>query len=317
MTKSKIAVLAVGGNAIVTDNSKSSIKDQMAAVEVTCRYIADMVEAGWNVVVTHGNGPQVGFILRRSELTRNEVPELPLEYAGANTQGVLGHMFEKALFNEFKARGIQKKAIALVTQVLVDANDSAFKNPTKPIGSYMEEAVAKDLAQKQNWAIVEDSGRGYRRVVASPKPLKIVELDAIKSLSEQGYLVIACGGGGIPVIENAKGDLESVPAVIDKDLASALLADQLKADLLVVPTGVERVAVNFGKPNQKWLDQVNLDELKQYSAEGQFPAGSMGPKISAICDFIAVNPESKAIITNLENLGKAVQGKAGTLISAK
>jgi len=311
----RTAIVAVGGNSLIVDGQHQSIPDQYKAAAQSSHHIADMIEAGVTVVLTHGNGPQVGFILHRSNVAKGIVPEVPLDYATADTQGALGYMFQRALCNEFRRRGIRRKVATIVTQMVVKADDPALINPTKPIGGYLEEDTARALAAKFGWMVKEEAGRGWRRIVGSPKPQRIVELDLIKSLVADGCIVIACGGGGIPVAENADGDLEGVEAVIDKDLASALLGDQLDADLLVVSTAVEKVAVNFNKPNQKWLDRLSLSEAKQFLQEGQFPSGSMGPKIEAIAFFLERGSKRRAIITNPPNIGRSITGDAGTHIS--
>jgi carbamate kinase len=272
-----------------------------------------MVAAGWNVVLTHGNGPQVGFIMRRSELSIHEVPPVPMDYAGADIQGAIGYMFDRAFRNEFRRRGIDRKPIAVVTQTIVDSNDPAFANPSKPIGSYMEEATAKRIAGDQGWTVREDAGRGWRRVVPSPQPKSIVELDEIRFLVRAGYLVIACGGGGIPVVQDAAGDLIGVEAVIDKDVASSLLARDLGADLLLVLTGVEKVAVDFNTPKQRWLDHLSVEEARRYYAEDQFDKGSMGPKIKAAIQFVD-GGGSEALITDCPNIARALAGETGTRI---
>jgi carbamate kinase len=310
----QVAVVAVGGNSLILDEKHKTVQDQYAAACESMRHIADMIQAGWNVVITHGNGPQVGFILRRSELSRHELHEVPLDSCGADTQGAIGYMFQKALHNEFKRRGLGRQAVTVVTQVLVDKNDPAFQNPTKPIGSFMGEVEAKGKMEKERWAMVEDAGRGWRRVVASPKPQRIIELDAIKKLIDTGLIVIAVGGGGIPVLENEQGDLVGVEAVIDKDYASALLANSLPADLFVISTAVEKVAINFNKPDQKWLDRLTLAEAKRYQAEGHFHKGSMGPKIEACIGFLERGGQ-QALITNPENIGRALKGETGTWIT--
>ncbi len=309
----RLAVVAVGGNALITDKAHQSIPDQYAAAAMTAHYVADMVEAGWNVVLTHGNGPQVGFILRRSELSIKEVTPVPMDYAGADIQGAIGYMFDRAFRNEFRRRGRATRPIAVVTQTLVDRNDPAFANPTKPIGSHFDETTARRIAAEQGWTVREDAGRGWRRVVPSPRPKAIVELDEIRFLANAGYLVIACGGGGIPVIEEESGDLAGVEAVIDKDFASSLLARDLGADLLLVSTGVEKVAIDFNTPKQKWLDRMTLDEARGYSAADQFDKGSMGPKISAIIEYLDGGGR-EGLITNPENIGRALAGETGTRI---
>jgi carbamate kinase len=307
------AVVAVGGNSLIIDDQHQSIPDQVKAATMTSRYVADMVQAGWTVVLTHGNGPQVGFILRRSGIAKGVVPEVPVDYADADTQGAIGYMFQRALYNEFQRRKLKRKVVAIVTQVRVDPKDPDFTNPTKPIGAYMTEDVAKSLAQDLEWTVKEDSGRGWRRVVASPLPQEIIELDIIEALIDLGYIVIACGGGGIPVLRDSNGALQGLEAVIDKDFASSLLARAIRAELFVVSTGVEKVAINYGKPDQRWLEQIGLAELRRYLAEGQFPKGSMGPKIEAIIAFLE-GGGGRALITNPPNLGRALSGAAGTHI---
>jgi carbamate kinase len=311
----KTAVVAVGGNSLIVDADHQSIPDQYKAAAQSSRYVADMVEAGVTVILTHGNGPQVGFILRRSGIAKGAVPEVPVDYADADTQGAIGYMFQRSLYNEFKRRKLARRVVAVVTQVLVDRDDPALANPAKPIGAYMEEDVARSLAKDFGWVVKEDAGRGWRRVVGSPKPRRIIELDVIRSLAGEGCIVIACGGGGIPVVENADGSLEGLEAVIDKDFASALLAHELGADLFVVSTAVEKVAIHFGKPEQRWLDRISLAEARRLLAEGHFPAGSMGPKIEAIASFLGHGGERRAIITNPPNLGRALAGETGTHIT--
>ena len=309
----KIAVVAVGGNSLITDEKHRSVPDQYKAAYESMKHIAGMIEAGWDVVVTHGNGPQVGFILRRSELSRHELHEVPLDSCGADTQGAIGYMFQKALHNEFKKRGIKKDATTVVTQVLVDRNDPAFQNPSKPIGSFMDQATALKQKDAESWHVVEDAGRGWRRVVASPLPKQIVEKAAIENLIKGGFTVIAVGGGGIPVIEDENGDLIGAEAVIDKDYASALLANSIQADLFVISTAVEKVALNYNKPGQKWLDRLTLAEARKYMAEGHFAKGSMGPKIQAVIWYLERGGK-QALITNPENIGRALAGKTGTWI---
>jgi carbamate kinase len=311
---SKLAVVAVGGNALIKDESHRKVRDQYDAAVEAMGHVADMIEAGWRVVVTHGNGPQVGFILRRSELARGELHEVPLDSCGADTQGAIGYMFQKALHNEFKRRGLVKQAVSVVTQVLVDRADPAFQKPSKPIGSFMEADAAKDKMQSEGWSMVEDAGRGWRRVVPSPKPQRIIERDSIQALIDQGFVVIAVGGGGIPVMENEAGDLVGVEAVIDKDYASALLANSLPADIFVISTAVEKVALHYNQPNQRWLDKLTLAEARQFQAEGHFHKGSMGPKIDAVISFLERGGQ-QALITNSESLGRALQGETGTWIT--
>ena len=312
----RIAIVAVGGNSLIVDEHHQSIPDQFEAVAKTSHHVAEMIEAGWTVVLTHGNGPQVGFILRRSGMAKGEVPEVPVDYADADTQGAIGYMFQRALHNEFRRRRLAREVATLVTQVLVDPKDPAFREPSKPIGAHMEEARAKELAASLGWRVKEDAGRGWRRVVPSPQPKRIIELEVIKSMIEQGYIVVACGGGGIPVMEDKRGDLQGVEAVIDKDLASSLLARHLQAELFVISTGVEKVAINFNQPAQKWLGHVSLPELRGYVAEGHFAEGSMAPKIDAVISFLEGAPGGRAIITDPPNLGRALSGAAGTHVTS-
>jgi carbamate kinase len=311
----RLAVVAVGGNALIVDKAHQSIPDQYAAAALTAGYVAEMIVAGWNVVLTHGNGPQVGFILRRSELSIKEVTPVPMDYAGADIQGAIGYMFDRAFRNEFRRRGLARKPVAIVTQTLVDRNDTAFANPTKPIGSHFDEATARRIADEQGWTVREDAGRGWRRVVPSPRPKAIVELDEIRFLANAGYLVIACGGGGIPVVEDEAGDLMGVEAVIDKDFASSLLARDMRADLLLVSTGVEKVAIHFNTPRQEWLDRLSLAQARKLYAEDQFDKGSMGPKILAIIEYLEAGG-TEGLITNPQNIGRALAGHTGTRIRA-
>jgi carbamate kinase len=308
----KVAVVAVGGNSLIKQKGQHTINDQFDAAKETMEHIARMIESGWNVVVTHGNGPQVGFILRRSELAIHELHPVPLDYCGADTQGAIGYMFQKALRNHFKVMGIEKKAATVITQVEVDKDDPAFENPSKPIGSFLDEDVAKErMAEGQ--AFVEDAGRGWRRVVPSPKPKRIVEVEAIETLINSGFVVIAVGGGGIPVVEKEDGDLIGIEAVIDKDFASSLMANRINADLLLISTAVEQVAINFNKPNQQWLDRMTVAEAKAYIAEGHFAPGSMLPKIQACIQFIE-NGGKQALVTDPPNIPRALAGETGTWI---
>lgn len=307
----KLAVVAVGGNALIQQKEKESLPDQYAAVCLTMPHVVDMVQNGWRVIVTHGNGPQVGFILRRSELSAHELHSIPLDYCGSNTQGSIGYMFQTALRNEFKRRGMPNSAATVVTETLVDRNDPAFKNPSKPIGSFMDEQTALQHRDADGWSVMEDAGRGWRRVVASPRPVRIVQQDAIMSLVNAGFTVVGVGGGGIPVIENENGEIEGVEAVIDKDLASALFASSINADLFLISTEVEKVAINFNKPDVQWLDRLSVEEAKKYLAEGQFGKGSMEPKIKAVLNFLECGGK-KALITNPENMLRALRDETGT-----
>jgi carbamate kinase len=309
----KVAVVAVGGNSLIKDKQHQTVPDQYTASEESMAHIAGMIEAGWDVVITHGNGPQVGFILRRSELALHELHPVPLDYCGADTQGAIGYMFQRALYNEFRKRGIRRMAATVVTQMLVDRKDPAFQNPSKPIGSFMDEPAARQHREQEGWAVVEDAGRGWRRVVPSPLPTRIIELDAIQTLIRAGFVVISNGGGGIPVIEDEHGNLTGVEAVIDKDYGGALLAASLEADLFLITTSIEKVALNFNKPDERWLDRMTTAEARQYLAEGHFLKGSMKPKIEAILDYLAKGGH-EALITNPENIGRALKGETGTRI---
>jgi len=311
--KTRLVVLAIGGNSLIRDKDHQSVEDQFEVTRETCKHIREMIELGWTVVVTHGNGPQVGFILRRSELSVQELHPVPLPSIGADTQGAIGYMIQQCLSNELRAAGLERPVVTVVTQVLVDRADPAFQSPSKPIGSFMDEALALKHRREDGWDVKEDAGRGWRRVVASPLPREILELDAVRLLVEAGVVVIAVGGGGIPVIRNAAGELEGVPAVIDKDYASALLANHLQAERFIISTGVEQVCVNYNKPGQRALSSLTLGEARRLLEEGQFPAGSMGPKIQAVASYLeAGGPE--AIITSPECLARALQGEAGTRI---
>ena len=314
----KIAVIAIGGNSLVKDKAHQSIEDQYQAIKETSFHIADMIENGWTVAVGHGNGPQVGFVLRRSEIAHKVegVHEVPLDVCGADTQGATGYGLQQNLYNEFLVRGIKKPVATVITQVEVDRNDPAFQNPVKPIGSFMEEAEAMEKKAKEGWDVVEDAGRGWRRVVPSPLPKRVIEEPAIKQLIEGGTCVITVGGGGIPVVADDTGALKGVAAVIDKDYASSLLGNAIGAELLIISTAVEKVALNFGKPDEKWLDEMTLAEAKAYLAEGiHFAKGSMAPKMQAVIWFLERGGK-KAIITNPENIARALRGETGTTIVA-
>jgi carbamate kinase len=312
----KVAVVAFGGNALVLTNEHNTIDDQFANVVATAPHLVDMIEDGWKLVVTHGNGPQVGFIMRRSELAVEEVSPVPMDYVVADTQGAIGYMFNKALANELRRRGLERPVVTVVTQTLVDPADPAFDHPTKPIGAFMDQATAEAAVAARGWTIAEDAGRGWRRTVASPLPQEIVEIDTIAELLRQGTVVIACGGGGIPVTRDSDGDLVGLEAVIDKDLASALLAERLGADAFVVPTGVEKVAINFGTPEQQWLDTLTVAQATEYAESGQFGEGSMRPKVESLVGFVNSNPTGIGIVTDPANIGRALRGETGTRIQA-
>jgi carbamate kinase len=316
MSDHKVAVVAIGGNSLIMDKSHRTVEDQYRAAKETTFHIADMIEAGWEVVIGHGNGPQVGFILRRSEIAHKVegMHEIPLDVCGADTQGAIGYALQQTLQNELWRRGIQKPVATVVTQVLVDREDAAFKNPSKPIGGFMDEPEAQRRATEMGWTVVEDAGRGWRRVVPSPLPKEVVELEAIKSLIESGVVVIAVGGGGIPVIDVGDRNYVGTAAVIDKDYACSLLAQLIGADLLLISTAVEKVALNFGKPDQKWIDQLTLKEVKGYLLEGRhFAKGSMAPKMQAIVWFLEGGGK-QAIVTDPVNIERALKGETGTRI---
>lgn len=309
----KLAVVAIGGNSLIKDDAHQSVPDQFNAVRETAVHITRMIAQGWNVVVTHGNGPQVGFILLRSELASKVLHTVPLDSCGADTQGAIGYMIQQALHNEFLRRDVQRQCVTVVTQVLVDSNDPAMQNPSKPIGSFYKEEEARAKMEKEGWAMVEDAGRGWRRVVPSPIPREIIERDAIDTLIKNGFIVVAVGGGGIPVVRNDAGELSGVEGVIDKDLASSLLASELHADLLLISTAVEKASLNFKKPNQIDLDHMTLSEARRYYEEGHFAKGSMGPKIKAIINYLERGGHA-ALITMPETIDVALEGRTGTWV---
>lgn len=309
----KLIVIAIGGNSLIEDPKKVTVDAQYRAAEKTAHHIADIIERGNRVVIVHGNGPQVGYILLRSEYARKILHAVPLDSCVADTQGAIGYQLQKALDNEFIARGMSNRAVTVVTQVEVDPADPSFGNPTKPIGSFMTEEDALEHQKNFGWAVKEDAGRGWRRVVPSPKPQSIIELDTIKFLSESGAAVIAAGGGGIPVIRDEEGALWGKEAVIDKDLAAAILAKSLKADAFIISTAVERVCLDYNKPTQKSIDEMTTEEARKYSDEGQFAPGSMLPKIQAIVDYVE-STGNLGMITDPEHIPSALKGEAGTRI---
>ena len=312
MTK-KVAIVAIGGNSLIIDQGHKTVEDQFKASVITCKHIVDMIEQGWDVVITHGNGPQVGFILLRSEISISEIHTVPLDSVGADTQGALGYMLQQNLYNELLKRNIRKNCCTVITQCIVDGDDHAFLKPTKPIGPFYSKEDAEKKRDDENWDIVEIPGKGWRRVVASPIPKRIVEMNSINDLIASGCIVIGVGGGGIPVIEKEDGSLKGVPAVIDKDRASSLLAQVLSADLLLISTDIDRAYINYGKPDETPLDNITLEDAKGYLEAGEFLPGSMGPKIEASIDYL-MNGGKEVIITSPANIGKAIQGKAGTHI---
>lgn len=309
------AVIAIGGNALILEGQRGSIDEQYENARQTAIHIATMVAAGWGVVVTHGNGPQVGFILLRSELVPDDapIPKLSLEMSVADSQGGIGHILGQALLNELAARGFPDRVACVLTHVVVDAADPAFQTPTKPIGPFYSREDADDRAARNRWTMIEDSGRGYRRVVASPEPLRIVEGAQIRALVDAGFVVIAVGGGGVAVTETAPGQYRGAEAVIDKDRASALLAASLDVPLLILSTGVEKVAVHFRQPDERWLDRIGVTEARRYLEEGEFPKGSMGPKVEAAIRFIESGGE-EVLITTPAALERALTGDTGTRI---
>jgi carbamate kinase len=310
----KVAVVAIGGNSLIKDKNHQSVEDQYKAAGETCEHIAAMIAQGWDVAIGHGNGPQVGFILRRSELAAHELHEVPLDACGADTQGAIGYALQQNLYNHFLRMDLDKHAVTVVTQVEVNKDDPAFQNPTKPIGSFLDEKTALRRCDEDGWDVVEDAGRGWRRVVPSPLPMRVVEEEAVKELIGKGFVVITVGGGGIPVVADENGTLRGVEAVIDKDYASSLLASSIGADLFLISTAVEKVALNFGKPSQRWVDRMTLSEARKYLVEGtHFARGSMAPKIQAIIWFLEKGGK-EAIITNPENIERALAGETGTRI---
>ena len=315
MSERKLAVIAIGGNSLIKSKQHQTVEDQYKAAGETAHHIADMIEQGWDVAIGHGNGPQVGFILRRSEIAHKVagMHEVPLDVCGSDSQGAIGYALQQNLVNEFKERGIDKTVATVITQVQVSKDDPAFESPSKPIGSFMEEDEAKKRADNEGWTVVEDSGRGWRRVVPSPLPERIVELPAVKTLLGNGIITITVGGGGIPVVENEEGDLEGIAAVIDKDFASALLAQSINADLFLISTAVEQVYLNFNTPQQKALDKMTVSEAKQYLEEGHFAKGSMEPKIKAVIRYLEAGGK-EALITDPAHITEALQGKTGTRV---
>lgn len=312
----KFAVVAIGGNSLIKDPRHQTVEDQYQAAKESAYHIADMIEAGWEVALTHGNGPQVGFILRRSEIAARVegMHEVPLDVCGADSQGAIGYALQQNLQNILYQRGVKKNVATIITQTLVDKNDPAFQNPTKPIGGFMDEAEARRRAREMGWTVIEDAGRGWRRVVPSPLPKEIVELETVKTLLNAGIVVVTVGGGGIPVVDVGNGEYRGVAAVIDKDYASSLLAQQIQADLFLISTAVEKVAIHFGKPEQKWVDRLSYSEAKRYLEEGiHFAKGSMAPKIQAILWYLEAGGKA-ALITNPENIGRALRGDTGTWI---
>lgn len=307
-------VLALGGNALQSGKGEATAKAQLEVVHKTCEYIAELNERGYEMAIVHGNGPQVGRILLASETAKDVTPPMPFDVCGAMSQGYIGYHLQQGLKYALNKRNQNFPVVTIATQMIVDEHDPAFHNPTKPIGPFYSKEEAHDLEEEKGYVMKEDAGRGYRRVVASPIPKKIVEIEAVKELWPKA-IVITCGGGGIPVIEDPTGALHGTAAVIDKDFAAELLAEQVEADILLILTEVEKVAVNYNKPNQKNLDHLSLMEANQYCEEGQFAPGSMLPKVQAAMKFVRSNPSKRAIITSLDNAVEALDGKTGTIFT--
>lgn len=308
-------VIALGGNALQESGKPATAQSQLEVVEKTSEYIADIINAGYDVVLAHGNGPQVGRIVLQNEHSADITPALPFDVCGAMSQGYIGYHMQQGLEKVLRHRGINKRVATIVTQVVVDKNDPKFQNPSKPIGPFYTEEEAKQIEDEKGYTMKEDAGRGWRRVVASPNPVEIVELNAVKCLIDGGFIAITVGGGGIPVIKDEAGDYVGTAAVIDKDLASERLAEDINADALVILTAVETVCINFGKPDQKALSHINAEEARKYIAEGHFAPGSMLPKVEAAIKFVESKPGRKAIITSLDKAVEALEGKSGTTIS--
>lgn len=314
MSESRLIVLAIGGNSLITDPKHVSVKAQYQAAQTTAVHIAQLIAAGHRVAIVHGNGPQVGFILRRAELARGTLHMVPLDSCVADTQGAIGYNLQMALYNEMIIHQVNRQVATVVTQVVVDQDDPSFDHPSKPIGSFMDQQTAEKHQREDGWSVIEDAGRGYRRVVPSPLPRRIVELPVIRTLMEQGVVVIASGGGGIPIVEHPDGSLEGKEAVIDKDLAACLLAKELNADLFVISTAVKQVCLNFGTPEERCLDRMTVQEARRYISEGHFAPGSMLPKIQAALDFVSSTGRT-GIITDPEHLMLAIEGSEGTSIT--
>lgn len=307
----KLAVVAIGGNAVNRPGEKATAENMFKNLSETAKFISKMLDE-YDIAITHGNGPQVGNLLVQQEIAKDKIPPFPIDVNDAQTQGSLGYMIAQTLYNELKEEGKEYQIAAVVTQIVVDKNDPAFQNPTKPVGPFYSEEEAKKLMEEKGWIIKEDAGRGWRRVVPSPKPLDIIEKDVIKLLMSNDVIVIAAGGGGIPVVLE-DGKIKGVEAVIDKDRASALLAKEINADVLIILTGVEKVYLNYGKENQMELNTLTTSEAKKYLVEGHFPKGSMGPKIEAAIDFVE-STGKECIITDMTVLDKALRGETGTKI---
>ena len=313
MNEHKAAVVAFGGNALMGEDGNSSYAEQMDKTDLMCNKLLSLFDMGYKILITHGNGPQVGNFLMQQESSAENIPPMPLDACNAMTQGQIGYMIEQKLRNIFTKNNINKPIIVFITQVVVAEDDPAFDNPTKFIGPFFDKENSDKLSRDEGWLMREDSGRGFRRIVASPKPVDIIEKEEIADMAQKDFVVIACGGGGIPVVKDENGFLKGVPAVIDKDFAAEMIGNYIGAELLLLITPVDKVAINFGTPEQKSLSKITLEEAEQYFEQGHFPPGSMGPKMQAAIQFLHSGGK-KAIITSLECIESAIKGKAGTEI---
>jgi len=312
--KNRRAVIALGGNAIIRENERGTIADQFRNTRMSLTGVVGLIRDGWDVLITHGNGPQVGNRLVSNEMAHTMVPDIPLGVLCGDTEGAMGYMIQQSLYNKLVYHSIRRPVVAVITQTVVDARDMSRNNPTKPIGLFFTKEEADRIAREQGWTFMEDAGRGFRQVVPSPYPLQIIEIDAIRRLLEDKTVVIAVGGGGIPVVKLPDGTLDGIDGIIDKDLASSLAARELSASRFVMITGVDNVYVNFGKPNQTSLERIGLKELKRYRDDGEFPVGSMGPKIRAAVEFLEAKSDGEVVITSPEKLYHALMGRGGTVI---
>ena len=308
-------LVSLGGNAILKHGQKGTAEEQAVNVQNTAKHLAAILRRGERIAITHGNGPQVGNILLQNEIAKETLPPMPLDICGAESQGMIGYMLQRALRGELESGGSKVPVATIVSQTLVDAGDPAFKNPTKPVGPFYTATEAQELRESKGWQMISDSGRGYRRIVPSPIPLDILEKETIIRLFETGTVVISAGGGGVPVVRDADGRIRGVEAVLDKDRTAALLGRILGVETLLILTDVEKVFINYGKPNQRTLDKITVQDCKKYLAEGQFPAGSMGPKIESAVSFLSHSTGKRVSIASLEMAEEALQGRAGTTIT--
>ena len=308
-------LVSLGGNAILKHGQRGTAEEQQANVQNTAKHLASLLRRGEKIAITHGNGPQVGNILLQNEIAKETLPAMPLDVCGAESQGMIGYMFQRALRSELGSRGPNLPVVTIVSQTLVDAEDPAFKNPTKPVGPFYTAKEAQQLRETKGWHIISDSGRGYRRVVPSPTPLDIIEKETIIRLFETGTVVIGVGGGGVPVIREENGELRGVEAVLDKDRTAALLAKILGVETLLILTDVDKVFINYAKSDQRALDKVTVQECRKYLAEGQFPSGSMGPKIESAVSFLQDSTGKRVVIASLEMAEEALKGRAGTTVT--